>query len=338
MPTETRELRLARRPEGLPDADTWDITTATLPDPAEGEFLVRVTHLSLDPAMRGWLDDRPSYLPPVGLGEVMRAGAIGTVVASRNERFPEGTTVSGGFGVVEYAISDGRGVVVAEAEDVAPETWLGVLGGTGLTAYFGLFDVGALADGETVLVSGAAGAVGTVVVQLAKIRGCRVIGIAGGEEKCRFVVDELGADACIDYRGQDVDAELARALGDDGGVDVYFDNVGGEILDIALMHLARDSRIVLCGAISQYNETGAWQGPANYWQILVKRARMQGFLVFDFAKRFPEGRDALLGWLREGRITPRADIVDGTVEDFNDAFLRLFRGANIGKVVLRLGA
>jgi NADPH-dependent curcumin reductase len=332
--TVNDQVRLAARPRGLPTPDVWEHTTEPVPEPGEGRFVVRVTHLSLDPAMRGWMNDVRSYVPPVGLGEVMRALGAGVVVASRHPGFPEGTTVTGTFGVQSHAESDGTGVLAVDPAAAPVPTHLSLLGMTGLTAYFGLFDVGALRDGETVLVSGAAGAVGSVVGQLAKIRGCRVVGIAGGPEKCAWLVDELGFDAAIDYRAGDVNRAIRTHAPD--GVDVYFDNVGGEILDAALARLRRGARVVICGAISTYNATEPPPGPANYMSLLVNRARMEGFLVFDYADRYAEAVTEMARWLGEGRLRSREDVVRGSVADFPEVFLRLFRGDNTGKLVLQI--
>lgn len=333
--TDNHQVRLAARPEGLPTAEVWEHTTEPVPEPPEGRFVVRITHLSLDPAMRGWMNAARSYVPPVGIGEVMRALGAGQVVASQHPGFPEGAHVTGIFGVQEYAESDGAGVLVVDPSVVPLPTYLAVLGMTGMTAYFGLFDVGGLTDGETVVVSGAAGAVGSVVGQLAKLTGCRVVGIAGGPEKCAWIVDELGFDAAIDYRTEDVNKALRTHAPD--GVDVYFDNVGGEILDAALARLRRGARVVICGAISTYNATERPAGPANYMSLLVNRARMEGFVVFDYADRYGEAAKQLGGWLREGKLRSREDVVRGGVADFPETLLRLFRGDNTGKLILQIG-
>jgi NADPH-dependent curcumin reductase CurA len=328
------QVRLAARPTGLPTPDVWEHTEETLPDPAPGRFVVRVSYLSLDPAMRGWMNAARSYVPPVGIGEVMRAGGAGTVVASAHSDFAVGEHVTGFFGVQEYAESDGRGVQKVDTSIAPLPTYLGLLGMPGMTAYFGLFEVGAMAEGETVVVSGAAGAVGNVVGQLAKIKGGRAVGIAGGPDKCAWIVDELGFDAAIDYRSDDVGKALRTHAPD--GIDVYFDNVGGDILDAALTRLARGARVPLCGAISQYNAEGRPVGPSNYLSLLVNRARMQGFLVFDYADRYPEAVAEMAGWLSEGRLQSREHVVKGSVADFPATLLMLFNGENTGKLVLQI--
>jgi NADPH-dependent curcumin reductase len=335
MTIVNRQVRLANRPAGVPDDSCWELTEEPVPEPGEGEFVVEVSHLSLDPAMRGWMNDAPSYIPPVGLGEVMRAGAVGRVTASQHGGFAVGDHVYGAFGVQEHALSDGVGAIVVDP-DLAPlPTYLGTLGMTGMTAYFGLFDVARLKEGETVVVSGAAGAVGSVVGQIAKIKDCRVIGIAGGPEKCAWIVEELGFDAAIDYKSEDVRRALRGAAPD--GVDVYFDNVGGEILDAVLTRLARGARIVICGAVSQYNATERVHGPSNYLSLLVTRSSMTGMVVFDYAPRFGEAVAEIAGWMGEGRLVSREHVLDGGVDAFPAALLKLFAGENTGKLVLSLG-
>ncbi len=329
-----RQFRLAARPVGLPKASDWSLVEEPIPQPADGEFLIRIEYVSLDPAMRGWMNEGKSYVPPVGIGEVMRAYSAGEVVASNNPKFPVGSRVAGVFGVQQYAISDGKGARIVDTALAPLPTYLSVLGMTGMTAYFGLFDVGEAKDGDTVVVSGAAGAVGMVVGQLAKIKGCRVVGIAGGAEKCRWLVDELGFDAAIDYKHEDVRAALRQHC--PKGIDVYFDNVGGEILDIALGQLALHARVVICGAISQYNATEGVKGPANYLSLLVNRARMQGMVVFDYASRYGEAAREMGAWLAQGRLKSREDIVEG-FDTFPDALLKLFRGENTGKLLLKIG-
>jgi NADPH-dependent curcumin reductase CurA len=330
MPSN-RQWRLAARPHGLPVASDWDFRTEPVPSPGDGELLVRVRYISLDPAMRGWMNEGRSYVPPVGIGEVMRALGAGEVIESRHPKFSAGDQVTGNFGVQAYALSDGSGVTRVSTE-IAPLTvYLSALGMTGLTAYFGLLDIGRPVAGETVVVSGAAGAVGMVAGQIAKLKGCRVVGIAGGPEKCRFVVDALGFDAAIDYKNEDVRAGLREHCPD--RINVYFDNVGGDILDAVLTRLARHARIVICGSISQYNSAGPARGPANYMALLVDRARMEGFLVFDFAARYREAGAELAAWIAEGRLKSVEDIATG-LESFPDTLLKLFRSENLGKLIL----
>jgi NADPH-dependent curcumin reductase CurA len=335
MPSQPRELRLASRPDGAFEAANWEIAESDVPEPADGEFLVDVTHISVNPAMRGWMEDKPSYVPPAELGEVFPAGGVGRVRASRHPRFADGDLVFGAFGLREVALSSGRGLLIIDPDAAPPETWIGPLGDTGLPAYFGLLEVGAMEAGDTVVVSAAAGAVGGIAGQIARIKGGRAIGIAGGPEKCRHVVEELGFEAAIDYKSESV-SERLRELTGDHGVDVYFDNVGGQILDDVLINLAFGARVVICGAISQYDTTGTWRGPANYWQLLVKRARMEGFLVLDFAKKFPAARAEMLNWIADGSLMPSGEVVDGSLEDFPAALRRIFDGANVGKLILRI--
>ena len=343
------QVRLAARPVGLPTAADWDIADTPVPPVAEGGILVQTQYLSLDPAMRGWMNEGKSYIAPVGLGEVMRAGGIGKVIASRHPGFEPGELVSGSLGVQRYASLDGPalqrlGVFKIDPRLGGPTQWLNVLGMPGMTAYFGLLDVGQPQPGETVVVSGAAGAVGQTVGQLAKIKGCRVVGIAGGPAKCRWVVEELGFDACIDYKAPPPpDATRWDAVRDGlkqhcpDGVDVYFDNVGGDILDAVLAKLRRKARIVICGAISQYNNTTPVKGPANYMSLLVNRARMEGIVVFDYTERFPVAVAELAAYLKDGRLKSKEDVVVG-IEHFPQTLLKLFNGENFGKLVLQVDA
>ncbi|WP_247878199.1 NADP-dependent oxidoreductase [Azospirillum sp. TSO22-1] len=332
--TETnRQFRLAARPVGLPRRSDWQFTTEPIPGPAEGEVLVRTLYLSLDPAMRGWMNEGKSYIPPVELGAVMRAGGAGRVVASRHPGFAVGDTVTGSLGVQDYACLPGKHLTRVETRLARLPVFLGTLGMPGMTAYFGLLEVGRPTPGDTVVVSGAAGAVGGVVGQIAKLKGCRVVGIAGGGDKCRYVVDELGFDAAIDYKAEDVKVALRRAC--PKGIDVYFDNVGGDTLDDALANLARHARIVICGAISQYNNTTPVQGPRNYLSLLVNRARMEGMVVFDYADRYGEAVRDLARWMAEGKLQSREHVVEG-FESFPEALLTLFSGGNLGKLVLKV--
>jgi NADPH-dependent curcumin reductase CurA len=327
------QVRLADRPSGLPRASDWEFTTEDVPEPRPGSFVVEISHLSIDPAMRGWMNAAASYIPPVEVGDVMRAGAVGLVTASAHPDYAVGDHVYGSFGVQEYALSDGRGVSKIDTALAEPSTYLGALGMTGLTAYFGLFDVGRIQPGETVVVSGAAGAVGSIAGQIAKIKGCRTIGIAGGPEKCRALTEEFGFDAAIDYRTDNIRKALREHAPD--GVDVYFDNVGGEILDAVLTRLARRARIIICGAVSQYNET-AVRGPANYLMLLVARASMTGMVIFDYVEAFGPALAELAGWYQAGQLASREHVVHGGVADFPEVLLQLFDGANTGKMVLAL--
>jgi len=335
MSPTNHQVRLGARPSGLPVQSDWSFTEESVPTPSAGELAVEIEYISVDPAMRGWMNAGASYIDAVEIGDVMRAGAVGRASASENPDFAVGDHVYGAFGVQEHALSDGQGLVKVDPGLAPLPTYLGALGMPGLTAYFGLLDVGKLAEGDTVVVSGAAGAVGSVAGQIAKIKGARVVGIAGGAEKCRWIVEELGFDVAIDYKGEDVRRALREHAPE--GVDVYFDNVGGEILDAVLTRLARGARIVICGAVSQYNATGPVSGPSNYLALLVYRASMIGMVVFDYAARFGEATGALAGWLGEGRLISREHIVEGGVSAFPDALLKLFSGDNTGKLVLSLG-
>jgi NADPH-dependent curcumin reductase CurA len=333
MPPANRQFRLAARPEGLPKRSDWNLTTENVGEPAAGQVLVKVLLLSLDPAMRGWMNEGRSYIAPVGIGEVMRAGGIGKVVASKDPKFAAGDYVSGMLGVQEYCLAVAKHLAKIDLRLGSPPQWLNVLGMPGMTGYFGLLDIGQPKAGETVVVSGAAGAVGQTVGQVAKIKGCRAVGIAGGKAKCDFVVRELHYDACIDYKGGDLKDGLKQHC--PKGVDVYFDNVGGEILDTVLTRINRGARIVICGAISQYNNTAPVKGPANYLSLLVNRARMQGMVVFDYADRYALAVKDIAQWMREGKFVSREDVVAG-IENFPETLNRLFSGENFGKLVLKV--
>ena len=337
MPTdprpENRQFRLARRPSGLVERSDFEVVTEPAPEPGEGEFLVEVLFISIDPAMRGWMNDVRSYLPPVEIGAVMRALGAGRVVSSKHPGYSPGDHVVGTFGVQEYAVSDGRGTIKVDPDMAPLPVYLGALGMPGMTAYFGLLEIGQIREGDTVVVSGAAGAVGSVAGQIARIKGCRVIGIAGGREKCDYIVDELKFDVAIDYKSEDVRAALKEHC--PKGIDVYFDNVGGDILEAALARLARGARIVICGAISQYNRDGAMKGPSNYMALLVKRARMEGFVVFDYADRYLDAAIEMAGWMQAGQLRSREDVRKG-FDAFPDVLGELFRGGNVGKLVLQV--
>ena len=330
---QNRQFRLTSRPVGMVKRSDFEFVTAPAGEPSQGEVLVRVQYLSLDPAMRGWMNAGRSYIAPVGLGDVMRAGGIGRVAVSDDPSLAVGDTVVGMTGVQDYAIAKARDLTRVDPRLAPLPRFLGALGMPGLTAYFGLLDIGQLIEGETVVVSAAAGAVGAVTGQIAKIKGCRVIGIAGGPDKCRYVVEDLGFDAAIDYKNEDVQRALARHC--PKGIDIYFDNVGGDILDAVLSMLARRARVIICGAISQYNSMESMQGPRNYMSLLVNHALMEGFVVFDYAARYPEGMQALAGWTIAGKLKAREDIVEG-LETFPETLQKLFRGENFGKLVIKV--
>ncbi len=327
--------KLAARPVGLPGRDDWEYFEEEVGEPGEGQLLVEVAYISLDPAMRGWVNEGRSYIPPVGIGEVMRALGIGRVLASGHPDFAEGDTVSGLFGVQQYALADGGGLIKVDSSLAPLPRFLGALGMPGMTAYFGLLEVGRPEQGEAVVISAAAGAVGAIAGQIAKLKGCRVVGIAGGEEKCAYVTEELGFDAAVDYKAGEIGGALAEACPD--GIDVYFDNVGGEILDAALALLGRHARVVICGAISQYNNTGPMQGPSNYMSLLVNHASMTGFVVTEYFGRYAEGAAEMAGWLAEGKVKAREDVVEG-IETFPETLLKLYSGENNGKLVLKVAA
>jgi NADPH-dependent curcumin reductase CurA len=327
------QFRLAARPVGLPETSDWEYTQEPIAQPGDGEILVKIAYVSLDPAMRGWMREGRSYIPPVGIGEVMRAFAVGEVLESGDPGTPVGSHVGGLLGVQEYAVANARGVFKVDPSVAPLPVYLGALGMPGVTAYFGLLDIGRPKEGETVVVSGAAGAVGGLVGQIAKLKGCRVVGIAGGPEKCGHLLEDLGFDATIDYKAGNLDAELSEHC--PSGIDIYFDNVGGEILDAALAHLARYARVVLCGAISQYNNTTPMRGPSNYMSLLVNHASMTGFTMGDYLDRYGDAVKEMAGWLAAGKLVSREDIAHG-LESFPDTLLRLFRGENTGKLVLEL--
>ena len=330
---KNKQLVLKKRPVGLPDKDTWELIETNIPEPKDGEFLIKCDYISLDPAMRGWLNDTRSYIPPVQINEVMRAGGVGKVITSKNSNFKEGDYVYGQTGVQQYIISDGKGYHKIDPSLAPLPMYLGTLGMPGMTAYFGILEIGELKEGDTVLVSGAAGAVGSIVGQIAKIKNCTVIGIAGGTKKCQYIVDELGFDGAIDYKNDNIKTKIKDYF--PKGIDVYFDNVGGEILDTALGRLAMHARIVICGAISQYNNTTAVKGPSNYLSLLVSRASMKGMVVFDHAKNYQKAAMQLGQWMHQGKLKSKEDIYEG-IENFHETFLRLFSGDKMGKLVLKV--
>ncbi len=328
-----KQVLLRKRPFGLPGKDTWELVENNLPEPKEGEFLIQCEYISLDPAMRGWINDTKSYIEPVQINDVMRAGGVGKVIASKHPDFKEGDFVYGQTGVQQYVLSDGKGYHKINPNLAPLPVYTSTLGMTGMTAYFGILEVGELKEGDSVLVSGAAGAVGSVVGQIAKIKNCKVVGIAGGADKCKYLIDELGFDGAIDYKNDDIKGKLKEFF--PKGIDVYFDNVGGEILDMALSRLAFHARIVICGAISQYNNTTPIKGPSNYLSLLVNRASMKGMVVFDFAKDYGKASKQMGQWMMEGKLKSKEDIYEG-IENFYETFFKLFSGEKLGKLVLKV--
>lgn len=332
------QWRLKRRPTGMVREDDFEYVEEAAPDPGANEFLVRNVYLAFEPAMRGWLNDVKSYVPPVQIGEVMRASTVGRVVESNNAAYPEGTLVTGMFGWQEYAVSDGNpgmmGRIGKVPEGVDPALTLSALGGTGLTAYFGMLDVGKPEAGDVIVVSGAAGATGSVAGQIARIKGAgKVVGIAGGERKCAWLVDELGFDAAIDYKSENVQARLRELCPQ--GINVFFDNVGGEILDAALLNMAQQGRIVLCGGISSYNAEDLPPGPRNYMQLVIRRCTMAGFILIDYFDQAPRALEDLGKWIANGQLKHAEDIQEG-FENTPRTFLRLFTGENLGKQLLKI--
>ncbi|MEM9847378.1 MAG: NADP-dependent oxidoreductase [Bacteroidota bacterium] len=327
------QIKLAKRPQGMPNAATWTTEKNPIPTPSDGEVLIKIRYISLDPAMRGWMNDTKSYLPPVGIGEVMRALVVGEVVESKHEKYKVGDHLQGAGGVQQYVVTDTKGWHAVDPNIAPLPYYLGVLGMTGMTAYFGLLDITDPQAGETVLVSGAAGAVGAVVGQIAKIKGCSVVGIAGGAAKCQRLTEELGFDAAIDYKNENVYAGIKKHC--PKGVDVYFDNVGGDILDAALANLNFKARVSLCGAISQYNNRENVSGPKNYLSLLVNRAKLEGFIVLDYAKQYQAAALQMGQWMMEGKLKETHQIEEG-IEHFLPTFLKLFSGEKKGKLILKV--
>jgi len=328
-----KQVKLAKRPVGMPDENTWTLESSELPAVGEGQMLIKNHFISLDPAMRGWMNDVRSYIPPVQIGEVMRAGSIGEVIESKHPKFKVGDVVSGWGGVQQYSLTDGQGYYSVDASLAPMPTYIGTLGMPGMTAYFGILEVGKIKEGETVLVSGGAGAVGSVVGQIAKIKGCKVVGIAGGPEKCKYMKEELGFDGVIDYKNENIHTGIKREL--PKGIDVYFDNVGGEILDAALARINMKARIVICGAISQYNNKENVTGPSNYLALLVNRASMTGMVVMDYAQDYGKAAMEMGMWMAQGKLKSKEDVYEG-IDNFYDTFKRLFSGEKMGKLVLKV--
>jgi NADPH-dependent curcumin reductase CurA len=331
-----RQWVLQSRPAGPIESDTFAWRETPMPSLAAGQFLVRNLLLSFDPAQRGWLNDIPSYLPPVATGEPTRGSGVGQVIESRNEAFKPGDLVQGSLGWQDYVASDGGGAMPARKlpPGLSPELALSVAGGTGLTAYFGMIEVGQVQAGDTVVVSGAAGATGSVAGQIAKLKGAsRVIGIAGGKEKCTWLTEQAHFDAVIDYKAEAVGARLDQLAPD--GINLYFDNVGGEILNACLGRIAFKARVVLCGGIASGYGLARTEGPSNYFQLTIRSARMEGFIVLNYAKRFPEAIAALRAWVEAGRIAHRQSIARG-LEKAPETLQGLFHGANFGKQLLQI--
>ena len=331
--SHNRQFLLAARPVGAVTTQHFEFRQGAVPEPADGEFLVRNLLISIDPAMRGWMVNRADYVAPLHIGDVMRSACVARVVKSRRDGVSAGDLVSGTFGWQDYAIVGDTLPFSTVDPTLPPSTALSLLGTTGYTAYFGMHEIAAPKPGETVVVSGAAGAVGSIAGQIAKIAGARVIGIAGSAEKCRWLIDSCGFDAAIDYKREDVGAALSALA--PKGIDVYYDNVGGEILDLALARLANFARIVLCGGISRSLQTGPIPGPANYFNLVFRRATMRGFIVLDYAPRYAEAAAALSQWVSEGRIKYAEHLIEG-FDNLPEALAGIFRGENIGKQIVKI--
>ena len=329
----SREIRLVARPRGFPDEDLFEVAEAPIPDPADGQVLIRNAYFSVDPYMRPRMNDVRSYVAPFTLGEAMTGGAVGRVAASRNSRYAEGDWVLHQLGWREWAVSDGAALRRLDPNAGPVSTSLGVLGMPGFTAWYGIFALGRPQEGETVLVSGAAGAVGSAAGQMAALAGCRVIGSAGSEEKLAWL-RELGFDAAFNYREQKAREALAELAPD--GIDIYFDNVGGDHLEAAIGSLRTHGRVVACGSISRYNDAEPAAGPRNMFMVVTKRIRIEGFIITDHYGRFGEFAAEAAEWVRDGRLRYRETVVDG-IENAPKAFLGLLRGENIGKMLVKVG-
>ncbi len=329
-----KQIIFKKRPLGVPEKDTWELQNNTIPELQEGEILVQHHYISLDPAMRGWMNDTKSYIPPIAIDDVMRSGSIGKVIENNgNPKFEVGDVVTSWGGVQQYVVTNGDGWYKVDTNLAPMPMYIGTLGMPGMTAYFGITEVGKIKEGDIVLVSGAAGAVGSIVGQIAKIKGCTVIGIAGGQEKCNYIKNDLGFDDAIDYKSENIYTALKQKC--PKGVDVYFDNVGGKILDAALSKLRMHARVVICGAISQYNNKTKIDGPSNYLSLLVTRSTMQGMVVMDYTKKFGEAAKQMGIWMQEGRLKSKEDIYNG-IEKFHETYNRLFSGEKKGKLVLKV--
>ena len=329
----SREIRLVARPAGFPDEGLFEVTETAIPEPGDGQLLIRNAYFSVDPYMRPRMNDVRSYVAPFTLGEVMPGGAVGRVARSRTPAFSDGDWVLHGLGWREWALSDGSGTRKIDPDAAPISTALGVLGMPGFTAYHGLFEIGRPEPGETVFVSGAAGAVGSAAGQMAKIAGCRVIGCAGTDEKVAWL-RELGFDEAFDYRTQSVREALARAAPD--GIDIYFDNVGGDLLEVAIGAMRLNGRVVACGSIARYNDAELAPGPRNLFMVVTKRITILGYIITDHYRRFSEFHSRAQEWVREGRLRYRETVIDG-IENAPAAFLGLFHGVNVGKMLVRVG-
>lgn len=333
MSSTNRQFRLAARPAGMVKESDFSYGESPVPEIGDGEVLIKTQYISLDPSMRGQMENRADYVAPLEIGDVMRAGGVGVVEASNDPSIEVGTLVSGTFGMQDYCVGNGSDARFrAFAPGTDPQTALGVLGGTGMTAYFGLLEIGEPKAGDVVVISGAAGATGSVAGQIAKIKECTVIGMAGSDEKCAWLTDELGFDAAINYKTDDIKAALKDHC--PKGMNIYFDNVGGEILDLCLARIADNARVVICGGISRYNLEGPIPGPKNYFNLVFRRARMEGFIVVDYVSRFAEAESVMQQWIDEGRLKYRSTVVDG-FENLPKALIKLFAGENIGKMMVR---
>jgi len=329
-----KKMILINRPTGIPEKNTWSFEQELISEIKDGQILIKHQYISLDPAMRGWMNNSKSYIPPVEIGTVMRAGTVGEVIqVNNNTNFKVGDFVSGWGGVQEYSISDGKNYSIIKDKNNPIHRYLGALGMPGMTAYFGIINEGKIKSGEIVLVSAAAGAVGSLVGQIAKIKGCKVIGVAGGKEKCKYVKEQLGFDEVIDYKNDNIYSSLKKYCPE--GIDVYFDNVGGEILDAALAKLRMNARIIICGAISQYNNTSRTKGPTNYLSLLVNRATMSGMVVFDYKNDYPMAINQISEWFSEGKLKSNESIFEG-IDNFYEIFLKLFNGNKRGKLILKI--
>ena len=333
MTDTMKRIVLAERPKGFPTDANFRLEEAAVPTPGEGEVVVAVKYMSLDPYMRGRMDDGPSYAAPVPVGGTMEAGAVGEVIASNDPKFKPGDHAFGMFGWATHGVAAAKGLRKVNPDDAPIQTSLGVLGMPGMTAYAGLLEVGELKDGDNVVVSAASGAVGAVVGQIAKIKGCHVVGLTGSDEKCQWITRELGFDAAINYKTENVAEALAKTC--PNGIDVYFDNVGGKILDECLKQMNLHGRIPTCGLISQYNATEPVPGPYNYDLILMHRLKIQGFIILDYMDRYPEATEALIGWMKEGRLKARLDVSEG-LETALQAVKKLYTGENTGKLMVRV--